>query len=290
MKEKKKIIIVKENGTLLNVLVNELKDLSNRTIRNYIKHGMVKVNNSTVKISNVLVNEKDEVTVNFSKREIPNYKLKILYEDDDIIVIDKPAGLLTISNAKEKEITAFRMVSDYIKHTNQKAKLFVVHRLDQNTSGVLLFSKNLKLKEELQKRWNEIVQIREYTCVVEGKIAKDGFFESYLTASHNQIIHSTKNKEIGKYARTNYKVIKSNEKYSLLRVQIDTGRRNQIRVHMSEHGHPIVGDKKYGSKDNSINRLALHANKLVLWDIRNGDELIFISEVPPSIKNFCNKK
>lgn len=290
MKEKKKIIIVKENGTLLNVLVNELKDLSNRTIRNYIKHGMVKVNNSTVKISNVLVNEKDEITVNFSKREIPNYKLKILYEDDDIIVIDKPAGLLTISNAKEKEITAFRMVSDYIKHTNQKAKLFVVHRLDQNTSGVLLFSKNLKLKEELQKRWNEIVQIREYTCVVEGKIVKDGFFESYLTASHNQIIHSTKNKEIGKYARTNYKVIKSNEKYSLLRVQIDTGRRNQIRVHMSEHGHPIVGDKKYGSKDNSINRLALHANKLVLWDIRNGDELIFISEVPPSIKNFCNKK
>ena len=290
MREKKKIILVKENSSLLNVLTNELVDLSNRTIRNYIKHGMVKVNNKVVKFSNAMLNTNDEVIINFSKREIPNYKLKIIYEDDDIIVIDKPAGLLTISNAKEKDITAFRMVSDYIKQNNPKSKLFVVHRLDQNTSGVLLFSKNLKLKEELQDRWNELVKIREYTCAVEGKITKNGFFESYLTSDHNQIIHSTKNKEIGKYAKTNYEVVKYNSKYSLLRVQIDTGRRNQIRVHMSEHGHPIVGDKKYGSKDNSINRLALHANRLVLTDIRDGKDLVFTSEVPTCITNICNKK
>ena len=290
MREKKKIIIVKENSSLLNVLTNELVDLSNRTIRNYIKHGMVKVNNKVVKFSNAMLSTNDEVIINFSKREIPNYKLKIIYEDDDIIVIDKPAGLLTISNAKEKDITAFRMVSDYIKQNNPKSKLFVVHRLDQNTSGVLLFSKNLKLKEELQNRWNELVKIREYTCAVEGQLVKNGFFESYLTSDHNQIIHSTKNKKIGKYAKTNYEVVKYNSKYTLLRVQIDTGRRNQIRVHMSEHGHPIVGDKKYGSKDNSINRLALHANRLVLTDARDGKELVFTSEVPASIINICNKK
>lgn len=283
MHEKYKLYTVNKNLSLIESLLENTSITSKKDIKNYIKHEMVYVNGIVCTIATKVLNLGDEVKIFFTKRNIPEFDLKILYEDKDLIAIDKPAGLLSISNAKEKEITAFRLVSDYIKKNNPKAKLFVVHRLDEMTSGVLLFSKNLKLKEELQRTWNDIVKTREYYCIVKGKMPKSGKIESYLTMNHFQIVHSTKNKEKGLLAITRYETIKFKNSYSLLRVEIDTGRRNQIRVHMSEADHPIVGDKKYGSKINPINRLALHASKLSLIDPRTNKKLTIISALPEEI-------
>lgn len=282
---REKTIIVKKDDTLLNILNINLKDFSNKKIKSFIKYKMIEVDGRPETNSSKIIKPGSSIKIYFSKRVMPKFDLDIIYEDDDLIVINKPAGLLSISNSKEKEITAFRLVSDYIKINNKKAKLFVVHRLDQATSGVLLFSKNLKLKELLQKNWNILVKKREYIAVVEVTITKGGTIESYLTMNHFQIVHSTKNKENGLYAKTKYEPIKSNRKNTMLLVEIETGRRNQIRVHMSENGHPIVGDKKYGSKENPINRLALHASKLYLENPKNKKVFKFESPIPEEITN-----
>lgn len=288
MNEKKVEFEVQKEDTLLLILSNRFSDLSNKTIKNYIKHEMVLVDNKIVTNSNSIIKEKSRITVYFSKRKVPKIDLKILYEDKDLIAIDKPSGLLSISNNKEKDLTAFRLVSDYVKENNKNAKIFVVHRLDEHTSGVLIFSKNQKLKETMQKNWNNLVKLREYYCVVKGKMPKKETIKSYLTMNHFQIVHSTNNKEIGLLAITNYECIKYKNTYSLLRVWIDTGRRNQIRVHMSEKGHPIAGDKKYGSNINPIGRLALHASRLQLIDPRNNKLLDIKSEVPCDIMSLVD--
>lgn len=285
MKEKVKKIECIQSDSLLNILINNIRELSKKKLKSIVKYKMVYVDDKCITKHNEIIKVGSIIKVYFTPRVTQNSDLNILYEDDGLIVIDKPAGLLTISNSKEKYNTAFRMVSDYIKNKDKKTKIFVVHRLDQATSGVLLFSKNLKLKEEMQKKWNDIVKLREYIAVVEGKTLESGKIESYLTMNHFQIVHSTKDKEKGWYAVTKYKRLRFNKSFSLLEVNIETGRRNQIRVHMSEMDHPILGDKKYGSKYNPINRLALHASKLHIIDLRTGKLIKFESKAPDDINN-----
>ena len=153
------------------------------------------------------------------------------------------------------------MVSDYVKSNNKRGFIFVVHRLDQDTSGILMFCKNEKIRDKLQENWNNVVKKRGYIALVDGKINGTGTIRSFLMEDKRQFVYSSKN-GIGKEAITHYSVIKNNSNYSMLQVFIDTGRRNQIRVHLSEHGFPIVGDKKYRCKTNPIKRLCLHANIL----------------------------
>lgn len=253
---------VDKDITLLEAIYNFKKDLSKKTIKNYIKNNMVKVNNKTIANSSYLLHKNDSVEISYNKKVINEYNLNILYEDDYLIAIDKPYGLLSISNNKEKNVTAYRMVSDYMKKNNKKNKIFVIHRLDQDTSGVLMFAKNQNIQKTLQNNWNTITKKREYIAITSNKLEGNGTIESYLTENKEGFIYSTKNKEIGSLAITHYKVLKRNNHYSLVDITIDTGKRNQIRVHLSEKGYPIIGDKKYKSKDNSIKRLCLHANTL----------------------------
>lgn len=283
MEENKIEFVSDVNIKLLDFLKIQINGASNKTIKNYIKYEMVLVNGIVVTNPNSILKINDRVSLYFKKRKIPKIDVKIIYEDDDLIAIDKPSGLLSISNSREKERTAFRIVSDYIKSGNKDAHLFVVHRLDEQTSGVLLFAKNENIKRQLQNNWNELVKLREYICVVKGKTPLKGKIESYLTMNHFQIVHSTSNKEIGHYAVTYYERIKFNNSYSLLRVKIDTGRRNQIRVHLSEKGFPIVGDKKYGSSIKNSGRLALHASKLEIVDPRSENLLRLSAPVPEEI-------
>lgn len=270
---------------LIKFLEANLNDITHKKIKNFLKYQMIEVNGKIVTNANYVLNIGSKVSIYFDKKVIPEYNLEIIYEDKDLIVINKPQGLLSISNTKEKEITAFRMVSDYVKKHDKKTKIFVVHRLDQGTSGVLMFAKNMSLKNLLQESWNDIVKKREYVAVVEGKVKNFGTIESYLKMNKAQIVYSAKNKEGAWYAVTHYKCIKAKNSMSLLEVNIDTGRRNQIRVHMSESGHPIVGDKKYGSKFNPIGRLALHASKLWIVDPRDGKLLKLEADVPREIKD-----
>jgi 23S rRNA pseudouridine1911/1915/1917 synthase len=261
MKERKQTFIVNSSVNLLDSIFEFKKDLSKKSIKSYIKNKMVRVNNKIITNSSYLLNNGDEVEICYEKRVIPKYDLNILYEDDYLIAINKPCGLLSISNDKEKEITAYRMVSDYVKSNNKKNFIFVVHRLDQDTSGVLIFSKNEKIRDKMQDNWNNIVKKRGYIAIVDEKMSGNGTIHIFLAEDKRQFVYSSKN-GIGKEAITHYNVVKNNKNYSMVQVFIDTGRRNQIRVHLSEHGFPIVGDKKYRCKTNPIKRLCLHANML----------------------------
>ena len=280
---KKQYFINKDSTTLLNSISNFKKDLSNKTIKNYIKNGMVTVNDKIVTNSSLLLSPSDKIEISYSKKKIIEYDLDILYEDEYLIAINKPCGLLSISNEKEKEITAYRMVSDYVKKNSKNKYIFVLHRLDQDTSGVLVFAKNEKIRDKMQDNWNTIVKKRGYIAIVDGKLTGSDTIHTYLLENRQQFVYSSKNKE-GKEAITHYSVIKNNPNYSLVQVFIDTGRRNQIRVHLSERGYPIVGDKKYRCKTNPIKRLCLHANILEFIHPVTKKLIHIESEIPNEFK------
>lgn len=202
-------------------------------------------------------------------------KLDIVYEDKEIIVINKPTGILTIADNKNS-INLYHEVREYVKKQNPKNKIFIVHRLDKDTSGLIVFAKNEKSKMFLQNNWNNFT--REYVAIVEGtpKVKKDRLV-NYLEESKTFMVHVTNNKK-GVIAITNYEVIKSNSRYSLLKINIETGRKNQIRVQLNHIGNPIVGDKKYGSSIS--NRLMLHAIKLVIIHPITKKEMIYKTDYP----------
>lgn len=277
MNNKKETLNVLKEDSLINTISKLKPYLSKKKIKQYLKYNMVEVNNKVVTNANYKVKEKDIITIYYEKKIIKENNLEILYEDNDIIVINKPSGLLSISNDKEKEITAFKMVREYVRSMNPKTYLFVIHRLDEDTSGVLMFAKNEKTKILFQERWNEIVKKRIYLAVVEGKITKAGRFHTFLKECKTGMVYSSKDKT-GKEAITEYKVLKNNNNLTLLEVNILTGRRNQIRVHLSENNTPILGDKKYGSKTKS--RLMLHAKTLELIDPRNNKILTITKDAP----------
>ena len=207
--------------------------------------------------------------------------LPVLYEDYDILVVDKRSGLLTMSSAKDKEKTAYYRLTDYVRKGNKKSKnrIFIVHRLDRDTSGVLVFAKNEKAKHTLQGQWQTFT--KTYFAVVHGVLPeKQGIITSYLVENSIHKMYSVKDPEKGKLAKTGYKVLKESEKYSLLEIDLLTGRKNQIRVHFSEKGHPVAGDKKYGKKDKNIKRLTLHAASLTILHPFTNEKMTFESKVP----------
>lgn len=187
-------------------------------------------------------------------------KLKILYEDKSIIIISKPSNLLTIGTNKEHNNTLYRKVSEYVKKQHKSNKIFIVHRLDKDTSGIIAFAKTERVKRILQRNWDKTK--RKYVALVEGKVAKGDTIKNYLAETKTLKTYITNDKKIGKLAITKYKPIKDNKEYTLLDIEILTGRKNQIRVHMESINHPIVGDKKYNSKKNPIRRMCLHATYL----------------------------
>ena len=181
----------------------------------------------------------------------------------EIIVINKPSGLLSVASDSEKGRTAYRMVTDYVQQKDKHNRIFVVHRLDEDTSGILMFAKNAKIKDILQKNWNDIVLARGYFAVVEGIMEKkEEKLVDYLKENSLNLMYVTNDRTNGKKCITSYKVIKNNKNYSLLDVDIETGRKNQIRVQLGHRGHHVVGDDKYGEPANPLNRLGLHAYRL----------------------------
>ncbi|MFT5723318.1 MAG: RluA family pseudouridine synthase [Bacteroidia bacterium] len=211
--------------------------------------------------------------------------LSILYEDHDILVVDKVAGLLTMGTDREREKTAHFALNDYVKKGNERSKkrVFIVHRLDRETSGVLIFAKSEKTKRYLQDNWPEFS--KTYLTVVHGKLKdKEGEITSYLTENKAFRVYSANNPDKGKLSKTGYKVIKESGKYSLLEINLLTGRKHQIRVHMSEKDHPVVGDKMYGTPDKGIKRLALHATSLTIRHPITQKEMTFETETPPYFK------
>ncbi|GAB1446218.1 hypothetical protein MASR2M41_19790 [Flammeovirgaceae bacterium] len=207
--------------------------------------------------------------------------LKILFEDRDILVVDKVNGLLTISNAKEKENTAHYILNDYVQKGNPKSRnrVYIVHRLDKDTSGVLVFAKSEKVKHYLQDAWESFT--KEYTAVVHGILEeKEGVISTYLVENNAFKVYSVDDPTKGKLAETGVKVMKESGKFSLLAINLYTGRKHQIRVHLSEMRYPVAGDKVYGNKDKGVKRLALHASSITISHPFTKEKMTFEAEIP----------
>ena len=210
-----------------------------------------------------------------------NRRLKIVYEDDDIIVVEKGYGLLSMGNDKKPDNTAYSILRGYVKWTNPLNKIFIVHRLDRDTSGLMMFAKSMEAKEKMQHNWNNMVLNRVYVAVVEGEPEeKEGTVKSYLVENSRYEVYSTDDPKKGQLAVTRYRTIQTNGKYSLLELELDTGRKNQIRVHMHDLGHPISGDTKYGAEKSPLHRLALHAKTLRFIHPITRQIMDFSSRVP----------
>lgn len=266
---------VKNETTLLDFLLSESRQKRNH-LKNALKHQEVKVNGEVQTYYAYALHPGDSVELIHKKpTQLP---FDVLYEDRDLIVIDKPSGLLSEMARNNKTRTAFALVKDYLK--KKKESIYLVHRLDEDTSGVMMFVKNKRLYEVLTHHWNDYVLERGYLAIAEGKITKDGHIENYLDENKAQIVYITK--KGGKKAITDYHVVAGNAKYTLLDVKIATGRKNQIRVHLSSIHHPIAGDLKYGGHPNAILRLALHANVFAFEHPFTKKKMRFVSEMPES--------
>lgn len=272
---------VLEKGELLETLYVLFKDLSKKKIKNYLKDGGVLLNGKVVTKFNTPVKKNDIIELSKINKTHKKSNLDIIYEDEYFFVINKPAGLLSISTTKEKEKTAYHLVREFIKNRKKSDKIFVLHRLDKDTSGVLVFVKDNTLKNLLQNNWDKYVKTREYVALVIGNVKDVDDYTCYLKEIGPDKVIVTNKKE-GKIAITSLKTINKNNKYSLVRVNIKTGRRNQIRVVLNHLGNPIIGDKKYGGIKS--NRLYLHASKLTITNPLNNKTYTFESSVPTSFK------
>ncbi|GEN57145.1 pseudouridine synthase [Halolactibacillus alkaliphilus] len=281
---KKNEQMVKADTILMDFLL-EVFDYSRSKVKGFLQRGQVYVDGQSVTQFNHPLTAGQVVAI--SKEKIKTSKLKgltILYEDEECLVVNKVSGLLTIQTNKQlKELTAHRQLSEYLQEKDPRARVFIVHRLDRDTSGVLVFAKNERAKHILQTHWKERVKERRYVALVEGVVKQDNAqLEDYLAESKTHRMYTTKNKSEGIYASLHYQVKYRGKNTSLLHVQLDTGRKNQIRVQLSAAGYPIVGDKKYGAKTNPIKRLGLHAETITFQHPTTEKLVSFSAPVPKS--------
>ena len=275
---------VNEPCELLDFLLKTFSSQSRNSVKSLLSSHRVSINGAPVTQFNFKLFPKDVViiTKNPIRRKL-RHNLPIIFENDELIVINKPSKLLSVPSDNEKGSTAFRMVNDYLQQKDKHNGAYIVHRIDEDTSGVLMFAKNEKIAHLLTDKdnWNQLVKKRGYYAVVEGAMEKDsGTVKSYLKKNAQNMMYSSKKPGDGQLAITHYKVMKRNENYTLLDVNIDSGRKNQIRVHMGDLGHYIIGDDKYGEPVNPIKRLGLHAYCLEIVHPISGKLMTFKAPMP----------
>jgi pseudouridine synthase, RluA family len=287
--EKETVILVREASELMSFLLAKMGGMSRTSVKSLLSHRQVMVNGKIVTQFNFPLKISDKVSINSNRgnTELSHPKLKILYEDNDLIVVEKHEGLLTVSSGRGDETTAFSILKNYVKRSSPQNRIFVVHRLDRETSGVIMFAKSRDIQLALQENWHNVVTQRKYVALVEGKVEKSAdTIITWLKENPKSLkIHSSTTDNGGQQAITHYRTIKSNENFSLLEIQLETGRKNQIRVHLQTLGHPIMGDKKYGSQYSNIGRVGLHARTLAFIHPTTGKELKIECSVPKSFLN-----
>lgn len=275
--------------TLLPFLQQSNPDISHKKLKALLTYKKIRVNGKVVSQYNYPLKKNDVVEIHFSGHK-SHLDLPILYEDKDLLVLEKRAGLLTIATDNEKEKTLYHFALQYVKEENKNNMIFVVHRLDKDTSGIVVFAKNSYMKKALQENWNELIIKRGYYAIIEGQLEKpSGTICTYLKESDSYKVYSVQNKKEGKIAITHFKTIKENPMYSLLDIHLETGRKNQIRVHLSEMGHPIVGDYKYGSTKRPMKRMGLHAYILEFEHPFTHKKMLFKSDMPKEFKQVMKR-
>ena len=281
-KSKEPSYTVAQETTLLPFLLDTIKGKSRNNIKSLLSRKLVAVDGHPTSQFDTPLRPGQTVTIlSVSAPRQDALPFPLLYEDEHLIVVNKPAKLLSVSNEKEKTRTAYHIVTDYVKTQHIDNRIFVLHRLDRDTSGVLMFARDPETKELFQSRWNEIITRRGYVALVEGHPKKErDTIRSFLVETKTHMIFSGDPGPGAKEAITNYEVIKSGNGYSLLDISIDTGRKNQIRVHMKEMGCPVAGDKQYEARTNPIGRLCLHAGELSFNHPATGKPMTFKAKTP----------
>lgn len=277
-------IAVKAPAELMTFLLDKMGGMKRNSIKTMLSHRQVMVNGAVNTNFATPLNEGDVVEISSARGniELTHPRLKMLYEDEAIIVVEKKEGLLTVLTGVKEETTAFSILKTYVQKSSKRNRVFVVHRLDRETSGILMFAKSKEIQLRLQENWHTAVTGRNYVAVVDGTVEKESdTIVSWLSEHEKSLkVRSSDTDDGGQQAITHYKCIKSNEHFSLLELNLETGRKNQIRVHMHSIGHPIAGDKKYGSATNPLGRVALHARLLEFYHPVSEKLIRFETPVP----------
>jgi len=282
--------VVKNQGTAVEVLVKELGFGSATKARKLIKHELVYVNGHLISRADeqILPGSQVEV-VKKTTREKRRAPFEILHDDEAILVAVKAAGILAEDREGQRVKSFYKQVNDFVRETSQnKERVFLVHRLDMEVSGIMIFAKSFEVKEILENTWQENEKF--YDAIVEGcPLPKEGRIESFLVQNKVGKVYATKPGPEAKQAISHYKVLKEFASFSLVEVQLETGRKNQIRVHLADLGCPIVGDRKYGSKFGSFGRIALHAKKLSIFHPLTKQLVSFNANMPNEMLSFLRQ-
>lgn len=283
---------VKEPCELMDFLMKAQDGISRTTAKSLLSKRQVYVDNVITTQYNFPLKPgmKVQISKEKGKKEFRSNLLKIVYEDAYILVIEKREGVLTIGTDKQKERTAHSILNEYVQRSGRQHRVYVVHRLDKDTSGLLIFAKDEKTKFTLQDYWEKIVKDRRYVAVLSGEMEKDlGTVSSWLMDNKMYITYSSMTNNGGDKAITHYKTIKRANGYSLVELELETGRKNQIRVHMQDLKHPVLGDVKYGDGNNPLGRLALHAFKLSFYHPVTNELMEFETPYPAAFKKIMIK-
>ncbi|MDQ0189736.1 RluA family pseudouridine synthase [Alicyclobacillus cycloheptanicus] len=285
-----KQLTVHEPATLLPFLLARLSGKGRNKVKSLLTHRLVLVDGRVVTRHDHPLQPGQTVTVLAGRQADKDALLgvRILYEDDDLIVIDKPPGLLSIAAEPERERTAYHVLTAYVQRRDGQGRIFVVHRLDRDTSGVMMFAKRETIQQRLQENWHEMVTDRVYVAVVEGTLSQpEGRITSWLKESKTKTMYVARPGD-GQKAVLHYRVLQQGPSYALVEVRLDTGRKNQIRVQMQSIGHSVAGDKRYGARKNPLGRLALHARVLAFRHPVTGQEVRFETPIPASFRRLVS--
>lgn len=284
---------VRKDQGIMEFLSEAFPQNSRSSLKTFLQNRKVMVNDHVVTKFDFRLKEGDVLNIVKNapvKRERLD-GITILYEDEYLVVIDKREGLLSIAGQNKEEETAFRILSQHVKENNEYEKIFVVHRLDRGTSGVMMYAKSQEVQEAMQRNWLDIVTDRTYIAVVEGLVdEEEGMIRSWLKEGKNYMVYSSFRDNGGQEAVLNFKKLREGKTYTMLEISLDTGRKNQIRVQMQAIGHPVAGDKKYGARTNPVNRIVLHAQTLSFIHPVSGREMRFNVPVPKSFYELVRKK
>ena len=277
---------VTEKMELIQFLMKAMHGISRNRAKAYLVNRLVLVDNTITTHPLAMVQPGQTVQLDRSKQKMSFHSndLGVVYEDPYLLVIDKRAGLLSMSNNTRQQ-TVQMVLNRYLEKGGSRYTSHLVHRLDRDTSGLMIYAKDVMTQRSLIEGWQQLVTDRRYVALVTGEFdKKQGAIRSWLTEDKRFITHSSPTDNGGKYAVTHYNVLRSGNGYSLVELDLETGRKNQIRVHMSDMGHPIVGDFKYGSSDESLRRMGLHAYILAFRHPVNGKYLRFETPIPESFE------
>ena len=277
---------IASDGTLLAAAATLLPDHKPTKLKSLLRHNQLAINGVPTTQFDAPVHAGDKLWVNFDRsfQVFSHPRIKLVHEDNDIIIVDKGYGVLSTAAGRPSDDTVYNIIKKYARGFSDKANVYVVHRLDRDTSGLMLLTRTKQARDKLISNWSNMVIDRKYIAVVEGKVEQpEGVIKSFLAENPDPFeMYSTTDPKLGQLAATRYRVLQQGSQFAMVEIEIKTGRKNQIRVHMHDMGNPVSGDRKYGGHPSPINRVALHATTLSFVHPITGQVVTYHSPAPPS--------